>query len=873
MDNNNNTLQVRLILENFRTPEKLINHPWTKSIVLQTETANDPTLREKSPGHQLILALVKLFRQLMPSTTPKRGKRLDTNWGQFGILAAQYFAPFVYGTVPPSSLRDAGGRIDQAIIYFVFNKPVYELSENDIERYKIIGDEAELIPISTLSDWHTQGIQKLAEAYFNYEQFLNNNKQTSLPNHGSSQLVKKADFHGGSKDVLPRKKTRQNPFIGWCNRNKGWITLVFAAVILIGIGTKGARIYNSGQLFLDDLKQIKNLSQTINEKADLLDTFDQAQALITRSKADLELLHSEVKPFLWLGRVFFWVPKCGGDLAQANLLFSFADGLMIAADETARGASPIFEALHIEETGGNPSQITPQLVGAQPHLLAAQAALDVALDAYRKIDLQKLSPKTRELLIMVDPWVKSFDTVLTAAIALPKLLGATDEGPKTYIVLLQNEDELRATGGFITGVATIVLENGKIISFKVEDSTLVDNPEQFYPPAPWQLERYMAASHWVFRDSNWSPDFPTAAKWAEMFIATSRNYTVDGVIAVDQESIKYILKALGPISVENSSYPITADNVINYMRITKSEVQSVHRKDFMADLAQALLQKIQKDGGIPWKTLGKLLKQALEERHILIQVDDPTISSILARLNWDGALRTDSNDYLFVVDSNLGFSKVNAVVNEEINYAVDLSLLDSPSSVLSVTHKNNAIGQPECNVFLLFDGVLSEKEAQIFDRLGLYGAQINRCYLDYLRIYKPVGVELVDSSPHVVPAEMSPWNVTIPAKVDDLIDENYPGVRGYGTLFYVPGGESLETKFKFQLPASVIETANNVITYRLHIQKQSGTVALPVKISIQFPDGAELIGSSLKGTLEGNNWTLNTELRTDIELSLTFKKP
>ena len=80
MNQTDSIKEIKYILENFRTPEKLNDHPWVKSVVVQHEVENDPSLTQKNPGQQLVFSLVKLFRQLMPKTMPKHGKRLDTNW-------------------------------------------------------------------------------------------------------------------------------------------------------------------------------------------------------------------------------------------------------------------------------------------------------------------------------------------------------------------------------------------------------------------------------------------------------------------------------------------------------------------------------------------------------------------------------------------------------------------------------------------------------------------------------------------------------------------------------------------------------------------------------------------------------------------------
>jgi hypothetical protein len=869
MNQTDSIKEIKYILENFRTPEKLNDHPWVKSVVVQHEVENDPSLTQKNPGQQLVFSLVKLFRQLMPKTMPKHGKRLDTNWGQFGILAAQYFAPIVYGTVFPRSLRDAGGRIDVAISIFVFNKPVDELSEDEMERYQLIGDEVEFISVSTLSDWQNQGIIKLAEAFTNYENYLINNKAT-IQDLKLMVTTERSLKPQDNKKKIANQLKKQRYFLKWGQKKKGWIIGILVILVFLIIGVKVGQIIADTQPVLTDLRQLKSLVQISTSDDSLISRFTQANELISKSRIDLAVLHLEVQPYLWLGRGLSWVPKYGGDLAQADLLFDFADGTITSIDQVVQSIAPVFESIQNGKTVIGLSEITDQLVETQPKLAEARISLDNAFVAYKRLDVQKLSPSLKDAFTQNDNLLQLFDEGLNVGIALPRLLGATDEGPKTYVVLLQNEDELRATGGFITGAATVVIQDGKILSYKVEDSLEIDNPDQYYPPAPWQLERYMDASHWVFRDSNWSPDFPTAAKWAEMFIVTGQNYSADGFIGIDQEAVKFILAALGPINVDNVSYPITSDNVISYMRTAKtiSTIDNqgvVHRKIFMAVLTEAILQKLEASKGVPWLSLFTNLKRALDERQLLLQLDDSDTSLFLAKLNWDGGVRAHTGDYLLVVDSNIGFSKVNAVVNENLKYEVDLSDLNTPKAILTAAYKNNATGQSECNL---------KRDTNSSTSQDLYDIQINRCLVDYLRVYKSAGVELIGSTPHVVPAvEMIPGNEAIPAKVDDLNNEDLNGIRVYGTLLLVPRSESLETSFTFKLPTSMLETTNNLVTYHLHIQKQSGTVALPITIKIDLPNDAEFVDASPKGNLEGNKWMLSTDLRQDIELSLTFKKP
>ena len=88
-------MQVHLlkqVLENLRFPDRLEAHPWVNSLTVKEAAAHDRSLAEKSPGTQLVLTIGLLFRQMMPSSPPQQtGKRLDTRWGRFGILAAAVF--------------------------------------------------------------------------------------------------------------------------------------------------------------------------------------------------------------------------------------------------------------------------------------------------------------------------------------------------------------------------------------------------------------------------------------------------------------------------------------------------------------------------------------------------------------------------------------------------------------------------------------------------------------------------------------------------------------------------------------------------------------------------------------------------------------
>ena len=169
----------------------------------------------------------------------------------------------------------------------------------------------------------------------------------------------------------------------------------------------------------------------------------------------------------------------------------------------------------------------------------------------------------------VDPYLTSMDQALTVALSVPGLLGGTDTGPKTYLILIENEDELRPTGGFVTAVGKAVVWNGQLINLSIEDSYAVDDINKAYPAAPWQMQSFMNIPIMVFRDTSWFTDYPTAVRWAEYLYAYTNDNSVNGVIAIDQHVLETLLSVTGPVYVSQIATTVTADNLRTVMRAQK----------------------------------------------------------------------------------------------------------------------------------------------------------------------------------------------------------------------------------------------------------------------------------------------------------------
>ncbi|GAB4501774.1 MAG: hypothetical protein Fur0035_13180 [Anaerolineales bacterium] len=817
-------------VENLRDPQRLDSHPWAESAFARDYARRHPESQSLTAGARLAAALNELFAAWQPARPPRRGKRLDTRWGEFGLLAAQYFAPFAFGSPAPRSLREAWQRIDAAILLFVFGATPPE--EDRRAAYQLISGES-FAANSTISDWHRKGL----------ENFLN--------------FVAARENHLTAQSPRPEKR-RAGKWRVWGLA----LLLIFLLALTIFGYQKSRRVLGLARQLQADLQTLQQFGLT----PQALENLPQILPALDALDQHLTALDGEVRPFLPLTPALAWLPGYGGDISSAEALLDLALALNRAARHSSLAIAPLAETL----AAGQPQSVAAlaaHLKNSQPQFAAALRALDEAQTARDKIDSARLSPRLRSLLeAKIDPLLPRLRLGLQAAQSIPTLLGAGADGPKSYLIVSQNEDELRPTGGYITNVGVLLVSQGKIISAKFEGSELLDDLSKPHPSPPWQLNRYMAAEILLLRDANWFVDFPTTAAWIEYFYAYTRSRSVDGVIAIDQQAVVGLLRAVGPLRVSGVDEPISAENAIEYMRKSKIRPpdwpadQPWYRKDFIESLAEPLLTKLAAGQGFRWADLFSALMTLLDEKHILLQMDDPALSEMLAAQNWNGQVLPAPGDFLMAVDANIGFSKGNAVVQQSMAAQVDLRDLAAPLSHLEIQYINPGQSAQDCQTLRKI--VIDE-----------FGYATTRCYGDYLRLYLPDGAALLSATPRAVPAQWTIRGVAVPAQVDTLTDD-LAGFGVFGTYFVLPVGETFRLTFDFALPAAVLTSdgAGNY-HYSLKVQKQPGTRAIPLSLALILPEGAALTAAPDSFSLTGNTLRGAFSLEKDISLSVDFFLP
>jgi len=324
----------------------------------------------------------------------------------------------------------------------------------------------------------------------------------------------------------------------------------------------------------------------------------------------------------------------------------------------------------------------------------------------------------------------------------------------------------------------------------------VDNLTVPHDSPPEALLRTMWAEIWLFRDSNWSPDFPTSAQAAERILQRDQGVTVDGVIAVDQEALRLLVAAMEPLTLQSTTQPVTGANLLDVIRSTWTQPRpgltpsgqwsdwQGHRKDVMTDLVTAMLSRVQaQSGNVDPSRLAEALWAGLKERHILIYLHDPEAAALLTSLKWDGALLPASGDYLQIVDSNVGFNKVDPVVRRAIDYQVDLSNPNRGQVVATVSYLNqSAVESEPC---------IQGAEERLTYEEGMVG-----CYWDYVRFYVPQGAQLLNADRVPLPSGSLLYRYAF-APLGDAGPDSGQVERGrlpFGLFFVVPAGKARDVQ-------------------------------------------------------------------------------
>ncbi len=463
-------------------------------------------------------------------------------------------------------------------------------------------------------------------------------------------------------------------------------------------------------------------------------------------------------------------------------------------------------------------------------------------------------------------FISNFNEILKNYPLLLEIIGK--DNPQKYLLLFQNPSELRPTGGFIGSYGILDIDKGKIKNIFIDD---VFNPDwqlsvNVIPPKPLQR----ISGGWSMHDANWFFDFPTSAKKIVWFYEKSGGATPDGIIAITPRVIEKLLVLTGSIEMPEYDLVITADNFIEKVQ---HEVETGYNKTLnqpkkiLVDIGSELLDRVFNNPDLDWGDILSMISVSLNQKDILIYSFDEKIQKAILEKNWGGGIYYPIsniqypiiNDYLAVVHSNINGYKTDRVIEEKISHKVEIQTDGSIIDTVKIWrhHQGGNLSYPWYN-------------------------QVNS---DYLRVYLPLGSELINASGYT----KTDWDYQGLKLSEDFYQENdfqkdslvkkvensimidrktgtqifeESGKTVFGNWVYLSPQEEVEIIYRYRLPFK-IDLKNMPQNYNLYIQKQPGTYS-QFKSAIKIPWNWQII--------ENYPETINGILDTDKVLGVIMEQ-
>ncbi len=396
---------------------------------------------------------------------------------------------------------------------------------------------------------------------------------------------------------------------------------------------------------------------------------------------------------------------------------------------------------------------------------------------------------------------------------LPGILGYPKE--KRYLIIFQNDKELRPTGGFMTAYAQFRFVGGKAILEKSDDIYALDAALTKRYPAPPEILTYLpGVSNLNIRDSNLSPDFKISMQqFQSMYNNTAgTEHNIDGIITMDTHVLVETLKILGPITASGRVFSAEIDKRCNcagaiyeledYSSRPVNYVRT-DRKGEIGELMRAMLQMAL--GVSPSKYWGNLFQMLLTEisnKHVQAYFTDATIQKAAESFNMAGRIMTASDsaailkykdgdgwDYLHINEANMGGAKANMFVTEKITKDTTVNSDGTITTNLTIDYKNPYPGS-DCG-------------------LESGGLCLNAPLRDWIRIYVPAGSTLKDNKGTQSPKGGKAVPMTTSQSLGKTVFEGFVVVNPLGVA---------QLTLSYSSPVKKTDGK-----YRLLIQRQSGS--------------------------------------------------
>jgi uncharacterized protein DUF4012 len=483
------------------------------------------------------------------------------------------------------------------------------------------------------------------------------------------------------------------------------------------------------------------------------------------------------------------------------------------------------------------STIAPRLEGLIGHLEAAQAAIA----RIKPVPFYGRLTRARDRgLEETRQDIELARNAIAGAAVLPTFLGAN--GPRTYFLALQNNSDLRGTGGAVLAFAFLKIDRGKLELIDSGPIGDIDNKSggihAELPPEVSYYIRLAQVNPRLANGANYSPNLPVVAKaWSSM-IAKRTGIHIDGAIVLDPVALSY---ALGNRELRVNAFAppitVTAENAVRVVEHDQYTLPTDPRHAFAGELIKKAWKALSNPA--PFVPTLQKLGQGFREKHIQIWSTDRKTQDLLAELKWDGALKRNPGDYLYLVDNKRIANKVDYYAHQKITYTATIQ----PSGSISSTYE-----------------VSLDNDTPLDDPPEIAGRKAAGTNLAQMSLYVPKRAEFRSVDP----------DAPITADVDPKgFEEHEEGAfRVFTKMMDIPPQTTGTLRYAYSVP-DVIDTTPAGKVYQLTLQHQPLVNPARVTLVVRLPKGTT-VKSAPGWKVNGNVATLEVTLTQDMVTRIVF---
>lgn len=444
----------------------------------------------------------------------------------------------------------------------------------------------------------------------------------------------------------------------------------------------------------------------------------------------------------------------------------------------------------------------------------------------------------------------NYAKMLSFSEVLASIAGFDEE--KDYLLLFQNNEELRPNGGFIGSIGELTIKNGKIESIAIQDVYELDGQLKNHIEPPFIVRRNLQP-HLYLRDSNFNLNFQETASTAAKIYNLETGKEPDGVVAVNLKVLQKILEITGPITLPTYNVTVTKDTVSQFLHSTIHEnffPGSTQKKDVLNSVFTILLEKSKTDPDFNIALL-KLLPELLEQKDIQVSFRDTSIQKIFSSNGYAGEFKdmrkADSqkiHDFIYINEANIGVNKVNAAVSREVMYEAIIGQ-GKLTSIASLVLTNNS---PTDN------------------------------YTSYIQVAVPRGsilkkITVNGVAQRITPSIVDPQVYEAPnfQKPEGLEVEQYIKEGNSYFAFIVIAQLGKKTTIDIEYDNGITKSLSTIIDYSLLFIKQPGTHSYKVTTIVDYPEG--YVPVQTKADTYGKNFlTVAATIDRDYLINIKLQK-